>query len=265
MKNGVYLDMPNQAYHDNRSHRSSSVLKTALKDPLLFYKQYVLNETVPMRFQSALDLGNYVHALVLEPHTVAEDFALWTGARKQGKEFELFKLKHQGKIVLNKGQQDMADMMYDNFRKTKVDLSNGEEVLVPHLFDGGQAEASVFTKLKGMNLKARFDYIDVERGVIIDVKTTSADVTSRDKAKQVILDLDYDLSAALYLDIAEKQYGKKFVFQWCFMQKLSSFTKVYQASADTIGVGRSKYTTAIKLIKQWEKTGKYLTNEIEVI
>lgn len=265
MKNGIYTDLSNDEYHNNRSHVSSSVLKTALKDPLLYYKQYVLQEEVPVRFQSAFDLGNYTHALVLEPHTVATDFAMWDGPRKAGKEYELFKMKHQDKIILNKGQQDMGQMMYDNLCKTKIDLDDGTEVMAIDFFNGGEAEVSVFTKMLGMNLKARFDYIDVDRGVIIDVKTTSSDITTKDKAKEVILNLDYDLSAALYLDIAEKQYGKKFTFDWCFMQKLSAFTKFYKASDDTIAEGRRKYKEAVAKIKEWKRTGKYISNKIEEI
>lgn len=265
MKPGIYKDLPNDQYHADRTHISSTVLKTAIKDPLLYYKQYVLGEKIPIKFQSALDLGSLIHAMVLEPHTVATDFAMWDGSRKAGKEFELFKMKHDGKIILNKGQQDMADMMFDDFNKTKIDLDNGETIMARDLFDGGECELSVFGKLGHLPIKTRYDYIDVDRGVIIDVKTTSQDVSTKKGAKEVIEGLGYDLSAALYLDMAEKQWGRKFVFQWCFMQKLNAHTKFYQASKETLEKGRKEYKAAIKQIKDWKKTGKYLTNKIEVI
>lgn len=264
-KPGVYNDMANDDYHQIDGYASSTVLKEAIKDPLLYYKKYILKEEMPIKFQSAFDLGTYVHALVLEPHTVATDFAMWDGARKAGKEYELFKLQHEGRIILNKGQQAMADMMFDDFNKTRIDLDDGNTCLARDLFGDGEAELSVFGKLGHLPIKTRYDYIDVENGIIIDVKTTSADISSKKGAKEVIESLGYDLSAALYLDMAEKQFGRKFIFQWCFMQKLNAYTKFYQASKETLKKGRKEYKDAIKQIREWKKTGKYLTNKIEVI
>lgn len=264
-KPGVYKDLANNDYHQLDGYSSSSVLKDAIKDPLLYYKKYILGQEMPTKFQSAFDLGNFIHAKILEPHLVATDFALWDGASKRGKEFELFKMRHPDKIILNKGQQEMADLMFDNFNKTKVLLNNGETALARDLFEGGDKELSVFRKHCGINVKTRYDYIDVDRGVIIDVKTTSSDISTKKGAKEVINNLGYDLSAALYLDVAEEEFGKKFVFQWCFMQKLNTCTKFYQASKETLEKGRKEYKEAIRQIKQWRKTGNYVTDNVSVL
>lgn len=265
MKSGIYENLSNGDYHSDKTHASSTTLKTALKDPLLYYKQYILGEEVPVKFQSAFDLGNYVHALLLEPHLIPQEFAFWEGSRKSGKDYELFKLKNDGKIILNKGQQDTADMMFNNFCKTKILLPGGNTALARDLFDGGNKELSVFRKHDGLDIKTRYDYIDVDRGVIIDVKTTSSSVLTKADARSVIENLSYDLSAALYLDVAEKQFNKKFVFQWCFMQKLNAYTKFYQASKETLEKGRKEYKEAIRQIKKWKKDGSYVKDEVSTL
>lgn len=266
---GIITDLSNADYHADRTHKSSSVLKTAVKDAKAYYDKYVLGqeEEIPKQLQAAFDFGTYVHAMILEPHLIEEEFAIFTGPKKQGTVWELFAYENRDKIIISSSQLSLADKMYMKFCQANTEL-NGQELFGPELYEGGVAEQSFFTTLDGLKVKARADY-RVKEGdtwVIRDVKTTSSDVSTPEKALEVCLGLGYNLSAALYIDIMEKVTGEPHRFEFTFLCKRNgNKTFFYKASKDFVESGRKEYKKAIKLIKGWEKTGVFYTNEMQEI
>jgi len=261
MKDGIYIDISNDDYHGNRTHVSSSVLKMAIKDARAYYEKYVLNiDNTPKGLQAAFDFGTYVHARILEPDTVDRDFAIYTGAKRQGKVWDQFAFDNKHKLILTSSQVTKADNMLIDFAQTEVEFK-GQNVFLPDMFTGGIAEQSYFTTLHGMEVKARSDYDREDH--INDVKTTSSDVSTPEKAREVGLELGYDISAALYIDIVEKLTGIKKDFYFTFLSKKTSGTYIYKASDEFLEGGRKKYIAAIELIKKWRETGVYFTKEIK--
>lgn len=251
---GIIKGLSNNAYHDNRTHKSSSVLKTALKDPLEYYQVYIKGKAIEMKNQDALNLGNYIHTLLLEPEKINEEFVIFTGSRRAGREWEHFEFKNRGKIIITDSQQQLATKMCVQFSQAKIDMGNiiysGSQ-----LFTNGDAEESMFCTIDGMNIKVRTDYrVD---NVIRDLKTTNATPNTKEEARDIVNSFGYDLSAALYVDALKEITGQDYEFQLVFVSKQDFKTNVYRVSNKTLEIGREKYKTAIELIKGWEKSGEY--------
>ena len=81
---GINPYISNDDYHADREFISSSGIKLIRSNPRDFYKRYVLNEDSDSKNSSALDFGNYVHSLVLEPETVVEQYAIFNGEKLEG-------------------------------------------------------------------------------------------------------------------------------------------------------------------------------------
>jgi hypothetical protein len=223
---------------------SSSTLKTLLKDPAKFYREWFLNEDTS-RSASFFDEGSYVHSLVLEPHKVASEYAFFEGMRKAGKAFQEFKEQNEGKIILTTVQQARAYKFYEAVQ------ARAEAV---RMLSGGIAEHTIQSKILGVDVKARPDYINVDAGYIVDLKTTSYPSTI-DVFKHTLKEYYYDLSAALYCQIAHDVYGKLFDFYFVVVSKSDLTCDIYKASSNTLSEGSALVTKAIVLFKRCSETG----------
>lgn len=266
--NTLVFDLPDSEYHEvlapEVAYYSSSQLKDAMKDIETFHGKYIsksIDTSVSPQTQSNFDIGQLYHCMVLEPEKVDSQFALFTGVKKAGKRWEEFKEANEGKIIVNKRQWTTAEYIANAARNNEV---------CSDLLNEGFPEVSLFVELHGMRIKVRADWIDFERGFILDMKSTSGGVKNPDEIKKKVSNLHYDLSAALYLDAFNAYLGMKGEplikeFKWCFDSKDNGASKVYTASEKMIEVGRAKYMKAIENIKQgikenWEfpDTNTYL-------
>lgn len=250
--NTLVFDMPDSEYHEvlpiEVAYYSSSQLKDARKDPETFYGKYVsktIDTSVSPQTQSNFDIGSLYHCMVLEPEKVDSQFKLYKGT-KRGKAWEDFKGKNEGCIIVNQRQWDTAEFIAKAARNNEV---------CSDLLNEGSPEVSLFVELHGLRIKVRADWIDFDRGFILDMKSSGGNVKDVAEIKKKISNLDYDLSAALYLDAFNEYLGKKgepliTEFKWCFDSKDNGASKVYTASDKMIEVGRRKYMDAIDNIKK---------------
>jgi hypothetical protein len=228
----------NTDYHSDRKYLSSSVLKTIYKDIAEYKRQYIDGEKKQFGNMTALEEGSLTHGIILEPHMVKQDFVFFNGLRKAGADFEAFKAAMDpataSKIIISKPQKLRVD------EYVKAYKARPEAV---ELIAGGEAEQTICGTLHGVPIKARFDYINVEKGYIADIKTTgySADV---DVFKQTLRGLSYELSAALYCAMAEQYYGKKFDFYFIVISKSDKECHVYKTSENTMNEGRNMVKVA---------------------
>jgi exodeoxyribonuclease VIII len=266
LKDGFNEDVNNDYYHSNRQYKSSSALKLILKDPRQYYKTYVLNE--PSSISSdALSIGSYVHTRILEPHLVDEEYAIYT-SRKQGKAWEDFKEENEGKTILSSSQKSLSDSMIAEFEKATIKIGNADnekEVFIKSFFEGGVPEETLCGKLDGYPIKVRFDYRKEfeDFGSINDLKTTGSPMSNREEVEEICAYWDYDLSAALYVDMVTKATGKPHDFYFVFISKKNYETKIFKASETMLERGRDKYKKAIELLKKAESSGIYFDNRIE--
>lgn len=229
----------NDQYHSDREYLSSSKLKTLLESPAQFKRE--LDNPPPPQKSSSLDLGTYVHSLCLEPHLVADEYAIFPGFRRAGDAYEQFKVLHPGKKIIAASMDNQAKRMVASIRACPPLLD---------LLKEGESELSIATEINGVKVKARFDRIFTAGAYILDIKT-SRDSAGKDEFKQTIKEYEYDLSAALYAAVAEAHYNKQFDFYWGVLSKTEPpESRVYKASKATMEKGLLKVYMALDIYKQ---------------
>lgn len=257
LKPGVNEDVDNATYHGDKKYMSSSSLKLLLQNPIEFYKKHVLKENTFKSVGSTnMDLGSYVHSVVLEPEKTDAEFAVYDGIRR-GAEWTSFAAQNRHKIIISATNKALGDKLGALVKDHKA---------VKELLTGGFPEYTYCCDLMGENIKVRADYINVDKNYILDVKTTSKPLT-KEALMGAIANLHYDLSVALYID-AFKQINKvdKLDFYFLFVNtKDSQDVEVFKASDVLINNGRRKYRKAIKIMQKCLKSGIWKSETVEEI
>ncbi len=267
---GLVFDLPDEAYHGEKGHYSSTQFKDALKDIEYFHDKYVTGEIVEevsSSTQNNFDIGHAYHCLTLEPHKFDEGFAVFSGAVKRGKAYDTFKEENEGKKILSQKQYNTAKFIADAADKNQVSSDLRSE---------GLAEVSLFVELHGVKVKVRADWIsftgEFNEGIpyIMDMKSTTGNPKDKKKVVKKIEDMGYELSAALYLDAFNEYLGKKGEplieqFKWSFESKDLGTSKVYTATEQMIEVGRKKYMEGLKKIKAAKAAGWVFTDTDDFI
>jgi hypothetical protein len=280
----LVYDLPSALYHATPNSYSSSTLKDALVDEELFYKKHVI-KVIEREEVAAFDVGTYFHTGVLEPHKITEDCIAFTGKVRRGREWDLFKTKHVGKVIVTPAQKEQAEKLVECVQDSPVAMG---------FIRRGQPEVSAFLKIivyRGeiyapfrklvlnrdgwedallsdeeweeivefgtpMILKVRADSLGED--FVLDLKSTTGNSKDEYAMREKIKYYKYELSAALYLDVfaavTGRPYGK---FIWTFASKDFHNSRSYLASHNNILIGRVKYKRALlkiadALSSNWE-------------
>lgn len=243
----------NAEYHANRTHLSSSQLKMLLKDPKEFYETYILNNGPIQEEKAAFTEGSFVHTLILEPHKVVTDYAIFNGLRKAGAAYEEFKAANPGKTIISAAQVMRCERLFQSFKAHEAAVA---------LVSGGLPEESMTATLQGVACKARADYI-VPGKYILDVKTTAMP-TDTDLFRQTVAQYSYDLSAALYKRIADANLDDH-DFYWLVLSKSDYQCKLYKASAVTLAAGAIQVSKALELYKTCSESNNWSLTELKLV
>lgn len=263
---GLVRNLPDELYHKvlpkGEASYSSSQFKDAMNDIEYFHKKYVTQEIKEEHSSTTLNnfaIGHAYHCLTLEKDKFGEQFAIFEGAVKRGKAYDEFVLDNGDKKILTKKQLALAKFIADAADKNEISKE---------LRSHGEAEVSLFTVLHGLKVKVRADWICFEGFTkkdgtwqppfIMDMKSTTGNPKDAKKIVKKIEDLNYDLSAALYMDAFNEELGSKglpLIEEWkfCFDSKDSGTSKVYTASAEMLEVGRKKYMEGLNNINTAEE------------
>lgn len=245
-------EVSNAEYHGDLDWYSSSSYKMLLDDPATFYKKHILKETEKQEEKEHFQDGSFLHSNILEPHLVDQEYAFFPGLRKAGNVFEAFKAQNPGKVIISKPQKERGLWLYNGYKKCKEAVRLIEE--------GGASEVSVCQIYKDLPTKVRADRINVEKGHLIDVKTSAFDI-DKDSVRLTIDKWSYLLSASLYLEIFEQFYGRKLTYYWIFVGKKDADCKVYRLSEQTREEGLIQVNKAIAIYKNCVKTGDWTKKE----
>lgn len=248
---GLNPPISNAEYHGDNAYLSSSSLKMVLTDIERFHREKILGIKPEERSSPALEEGSYAHSLILEPDKVAEEYAFFPGSIKRGAEFQKFKTDNPGKIIISEVQDARTKALIEAYHRRPEAVE---------LFKGGEAEQTICAMIKGVPIKVRFDYVNVDKGYIADVKTSGFPVDA-DSFRLTIDKYAYDLSAALYTMVAEEYYHKQFRFYFVCLSKEDLSCEVFYASDDTLRAGRSKVYEAIEKYKKCLKTNVWKDEE----
>lgn len=189
LKMEIVKEMSNSDYRA-REGLSSSDIKMLLENP---YK-YKIGYKKPK--SENLALGSAVHSLILEPENFKRDFLVMPDLNlrtKEGKE-EKAKLEYEaessGKILIKDESYKKALDIVDNFKQRSVF----------DMFKNGVSEVSFFSEINGIKCKARPDYFIQDKGIILDLKTTSQENgASPDNFLKAIANFRYYIQAKWYM------------------------------------------------------------------
>lgn len=138
-----------------------STLKDMAKSPL-HYRHRV---SEPREDTPRMGMGRAVHTAVLEPDRFVLEYAVWSGPRRAGKDYEAFVAANPGRTILRADEYErcltMRDAVRGNRDARKL-LRRGQPEVVLKWVDP-------WTRLR---CKARLDWLD--RGALTDLKTTAS-------------------------------------------------------------------------------------------
>ncbi len=247
----LILNSSNAEYHKDKTHLSSSGLKTLLASAQQFHHEYVLGNKEQIE-RDVFTEGSLTHTLILEPHKINE-YAVFPGLRRAGTAYTEFKAQNASKTVVSAAQMLRCQKLFTAYQSLPAALN---------ILKGTLSEHSMVSEILRVPVKARADAINIDAGIIIDVKTTAmpSDV---DIFKQTVLDYSYHLSAALYCQIAFNTYGKLFSFYWLVLSKADNRCHIYKASTETLSTGSALVTQAIVKYKKCRKHDMWLDSNFE--
>lgn len=241
----------NNTYHADRKYLSSSVLKVINKSLDLYHLEYILGQKkeVSKETQAIFDYGTLCHSYILEPETMSSDFNFYPGFRKAGKEFEDYKatLTNMRLPIISASQNEQAKDLIKAYAAHPV---------ARDLIQGGFPEYTVCGELFGVPIKVRTDYVNLDKGYIVDVKTTGY-ASDRDSFAVTVEGLQYQLSAALYLAILEQTFAKRFEFYFLVLSKKNKTCDVLKLSDATREAGNVLVRNACDKYRTAKATGNW--------
>jgi hypothetical protein len=117
-------------------------------------------------------------------------------------------------------------------------------------------EVSIYWEWEGVECKARLDRVDVERGLVLDLKTT--DTIEPELFTKKVIGLGYDFQAAFYAEAAKVVYGKDFDFVFAAVERKAPYTvDLFQVDEEMMAEGRAKCVAALRLVKTCNATGEW--------
>jgi len=237
MENGI-IDLPDSEYH-TANGISVSQLKHADKSP----KHYKHNLNNPQEATPAMLFGSLFHKMNLEPDKLESDVAVAPSVDRRttaGKEeWNNFLDNSVGKLQVTKQDYELAVKMTEAI----CEHNKATELLSCD----GMNEKAIFSTDHDTGLLKRGKLDRIIDGVgIVDLKTTQDASPSFIKS---VINFDYHMQAAYYLDLAEEQgLDTPFFYFVCVEKEAPYGVGVYMLPDDLIEHGRRKYKRLLNVI-----------------
>ena len=247
--NKIISNLSNEDYHSSEPI-SSSNCKDLLISPWLYnYKRQNKTASTP-----AMKFGTMFHSLVLEHENFDNEYVVADIPKRNTKQG---KADYQ-ELVETVGARQLVST--DDFLQAQEMRHNlAKNDLVRTLLSGGVAEQSVFWvgEATKVHCKARADYININQGYIVDLKTTSSladDINFGFTTKKY----NYDLSASFYIDGFKQAINKDFDFYFIVIESSPPFNYgIYKLSSGLIEQGRGKYINALEVFTKAREKGAF--------
>jgi|688.fasta_scaffold46918_9 hypothetical protein len=187
---------------------NASRFKAFFRSPFHFFNQREVEETEAMR------IGTAIHTAILEPEQYLSTIAFYPeadGRTTEGKAIKkAFEAGAVGKTILKADSKEIVE------RAVKA-VTTHQEVRLILANPENRREQVLLTSLWEQDCKARLDLINVETGVIRDIKT--CEDASPERFKYEVRDRLYWVQAGFYALVAEKVFGKPFGFEFIAVEK----------------------------------------------
>lgn len=264
---GVHEGVPFTHYNALDALRSSQV-KMLLEGPPCDLK-WELDNPETTRTPSLLT-GELLHAMILEPDTIGSRFV-----------FEKEPLVDKTKLVKNGGSKEIWDSLkaeaeargaelvpFDIYSKC---LMMAKNVRAHPYFENiekfARKELTLVAEIEGVLCKVRFDallYGKTMGGIVFDIKTTREKLTLRNIAK-VVIDYNYQLSAAMYIEVGKALGLDLQGFNWIWVENLPPYNvRLTSANPDMLQRGRKEFYEALAVFKRCCESGDWGSYPTEI-
>lgn len=250
------LGLAASEYHCDLEVQSCSLLKAMLDSPAHYDYQF----TNPPKKSKAMDFGSLVHTLVLEPHKLPLEYAIYPGKRDgRDSAFKAFYSANATKIVVDEIELQEARILADRITDRPIRLRDGDPGRpFGRYLEESEREASIYfdDPETGIPCRVRFDALHPEAA--FDLKK-SAEVT-RGAWLRAAVRLHYDLQAYMY-SLAEMLFSDRrkplpFVFVAGELARPYSVS-VFTAGESFLREGAIKYARAMSAISACRQVGHW--------
>jgi len=252
---GYHTDLTNEQYHSGPGV-SKSQLDLIHRSPSLLQWSKAAPEDDEKK--AALNVGDAVHALILEPHRFRDEFAI--GPKDAPRNTKEGKAKWaEFEAGLKEGQTVLSA---DEGRK--VELIYGSVMAHPHARwiaeAAGDAEASIYWNdpESGLLCRCRPDKLIKEHGWIVDVKTT-ADMS---KFNRSVWDYRYHVQDAFYSEGYKQHFGEA-PAGFLFLVVSTSIecgkypVRLFCLDAEAKAKGQASMREDLSVLAECERTGEF--------
>lgn len=206
-----------------------------------------------MKTTDAMQFGTLIHKLILEPEKFGNDFAVFEGARRQGKAWLEFSEANQDKTIIKQQELDDANKIIKNAMLNPV--------LCDMLKNSINREMKLEWQHRGVDFLGFADLYTTykDRKCVVDIKTTS------DAGKRFERDLyynDYKMQLAMYQD----QFDKNTDVYIVAIETSNPFNvQVYKLDDSLLFKGWLDYDYYLEKFNEWDgKPTGYSKSIIEV-
>lgn len=246
--------------HDRQEYRALCALnQSAAKRLLVSPAHYQAYMNTPHEETKALRFGTFVHAAILEPHTLNDLYATAPDVdkrTKQGKEdWAAFATANAGKTILDAEESALGHLV----------ASHAKMALKHHKVAFGLTEAMYHVDYNGIPLKAAID--GVSGDYLWDIKTT--DDASPAGMLKSIRNYRYNLQAYWYRLVYELATGHRPLgFRFLFVEKEPPFaTAVCEIGPELMSWAIADFEKALTLYRDCTASGIWpaYPDDIQVI
>ncbi len=190
-----------------------------------------------------MKIGTAIHTALLQPKLYSSEIGYLPdvdGRTTEGKAIKkAFEEKYVGKTILKAASEAIVERAV-----IACDYSNPWKAIkaTPSM----RYEQVLMCDLEGVDCKARLDLMDVENGIIRDIK--SCDDASIEKFKYTIKDRLYWLQAGFYCLMAERVFDKKFQFEFIAVETSEPSAALFHP-VDSEELDRWKVLVSIDIMK----------------
>lgn len=222
-----------------------SSLKNMAKSPL-HYKYWRENDRPDT---AAMAVGRACHTAVFEPMRFLRDYALFEGARRQGKAWDAFEALHAHQTILKVEEYERALAVAASVRAHPV----AAQLLAKCAFE---VPIQWVDEATGIRCKGRLDGISESLPACVDLKT-SGDITER-RFMANAARMAYHCQFAMYSD-GHFAVAKKYVpfYVIAVEQKPPHDVGVFRVADDDLYAGQETYRELLRGVKYCQETNNW--------
>jgi len=249
------VSITNSDYHAEKEHVSASRLKTLKKSPLHFINYKA------MAPRAEFTIGNVFECLILEEDKFTEQFYIFDDRKvcqeiggknprvtNKYRDWKAEALKFaEGREIINFEDYELVRNMLDQFDTNRE---------ANRLLSAGTVQPSIFFDYNGVKLKTRPDFVNQSGGVIVDIKTTSAE--GPEGFQKQMANLNYHLQAVMQIEGAKQAGIDVQHYFYLVAEKNAPYcVNLYRLNEETINFAYAELDELTTLLKECQQSNQW--------